>query len=163
MYRGTHVSGTAREYEEIEYIEDKKLQRVATPILILAAGAVQTPKLLLASRGQHYPNGLANSSQQVGKNFMGTFFWSSTGIAPDLANSHMGLPSDAICWDFNDPSSIPDVVGGCRFNSNVQEIGLVGPLAYTSRVVAGFGASLKEGVRRDFGRCLSVGALGDFT
>ena len=57
------------------------------------------------------------------------------------------------------------MVGKKLFNygSNVQEIGLVGPLAYTSRVVAGFGASLKEGVRRDFGRCLSVGALGDFT
>lgn len=148
--------------EAIEYVEGKTLRRVTTPILILAAGAVQTPKLLLASRSRHYPEGLANSSRQVGRNFMETLFWSSAGIAPDLANSHVGLPSDAICWDFNDPAAIPGVVGGCRFNSNVQEIGLVGPLAYASRVVGGFGAALKAGVRENFGRCLSVGAVGEF-
>jgi choline dehydrogenase-like flavoprotein len=147
--------------ESIDYVEGKTLHRVNTPILVLAAGAVQTPKLLLASRSRHYPEGLANSSHQVGRNFMETLYWSSTGLVPDLANSHIGLPSDAICWDFNDPGAIPGVVGGCRFNSTVQEIGLVGPLAYASRVVGGFGVALKAGVRDTFGRCLSVGAIGE--
>ena len=148
--------------DAIEYVEGKTLQKISTPILVLAAGAVQTPKLLLASHSRFYPEGLANSSRQVGRNFMETLFWSSSGMAPDLANSHVGLPSDAICWDFNDPAAIAGVVGGCRFHSNVQEIGLVGPVAYASRLVGGFGAALKAGVRDCFGRCLSVGAVGEF-
>lgn len=148
--------------QAIEYTSGKTRQRVLTPNLILAAGAVQTPRLLLAQRSRKFPEGLANGSGQVGRNFMETLFWSSSGIVPDLANSHVGLPSDAICWDFNGPTAIPGVVGGCRFHSNVQEIGMVGPIAYASRAVGGFGAALKKGVRATFGRCLSVGAIGEF-
>jgi choline dehydrogenase-like flavoprotein len=146
----------------VEYVSGKARHRVETPVLILAAGAIQTPRLLLANRSRQYPHGLANSSRQVGRNFMESVFWSSTGIVPDLGNSHVGLPSDAICWDFNGPQAIPDVIGGCRFHSAVQEIGLVGPVAYASRIVKGFGRALKEGVRNQFGHCLSVGAFGEF-
>lgn len=148
--------------EALEYIEKKNLQRIETPILVLAAGAVQTPRLLLANRNRRHSGGLANSSGQVGRNFMETLSWSSSGIVPDLANSHMGLPADAICWDYNAPAAIPGIIGGCRFNSNTQEVGLTGPIAYASRVVGGFGRQLKEGLRNSFGRCLSVGAVGEF-
>lgn len=150
------------EIHAIEYVSGRRQQRVSTPLLILAAGAVQTPRLLLAQRSRQFPHGLANGSGQVGRNFMETLFWSSSGIVPALENTHVGLPSDAICWDFNGPAGSPGVVGGCRFHSNVQEIGMVGPIAYASRVVGGFGAALKEGVRATFGRCLSVGAVGEF-
>ncbi len=40
------------------------------PIVVLAAGAIQTAALLLASANEALPNGLANSSDQVGRNFM---------------------------------------------------------------------------------------------
>ncbi len=52
--------------------------------------------------------------------------------------------------------------GGCRLNSATQEIGFNGPIAYASRVVNGFGKTLKDSVRSSFGRCLSVGAVGEF-
>ena len=146
----------------IDYVAQKTTHRVDSPLLILAAGAIQTPRILLANRSRLFPDGLANSSGQVGRNFMDTLFWSSTGLLPDLSNSHMGLPADSICWDFNGPQGIPGVVGGCRFNSGVQEAGLVGPIAYASRVVKGFGKELKEGVRSQFGRCITVSAIGEF-
>lgn len=146
----------------VDYMQDKLVRRVETPVLVLAAGAVQTPRILLSNRHPDFPQGLANTSGQVGRNFMETLSWSSTGIVPGLANSHVGLPSDNICWDFNGPQGIPNVIGGCRFNSGVQEIGLVGPIAYASRVVSGFGAALKDGVRSQFGQALTVGAIGEF-
>ncbi|MCB1332853.1 MAG: GMC family oxidoreductase [Roseivivax sp.] len=40
------------------------------PVVVLAAGAVQTAALLLASASADHPRGLANSSDQVGRNFM---------------------------------------------------------------------------------------------
>lgn len=146
----------------IDYLDGKALHRLEVPLLVLAAGAVQTPRLLLANAGRHFPKGLANSSRQVGRNFMETLFWHSAGVLPGLANSHAGLPSDAICWDHNAPDAVPGLVGGCRFNSNVQEIGFTGPIAYATRVVPGFGKSLKQGVRQRFGSVLSVGAMGEF-
>lgn len=38
--------------------------------IILAAGAIHTPQLLLKSKNEYWPNGLANSSGQVGRNLM---------------------------------------------------------------------------------------------
>jgi choline dehydrogenase-like flavoprotein len=39
-------------------------------VVILAAGALHSPQLLLRSANQFWPNGLANSSDQVGRNLM---------------------------------------------------------------------------------------------
>ncbi len=140
--------------ESVDYTDGGALIRQETPILILAAGAVQTPRLLLA-------NGLANGSGQIGRNFMETLHWSSTGLLPGLQNSHMGLPSDAISWQHNAPDAISGVTGGCRFNSNVHEIGLVGPIAYGTRLIGGFGAAFKAEMRDRFGTAISVGAIGE--
>jgi choline dehydrogenase-like flavoprotein len=43
---------------------------IEAPIVVLAAGAIQTAALLLSSANADHPNGLANSSDQVGRNFM---------------------------------------------------------------------------------------------
>lgn len=39
-------------------------------VVVLAAGAFASPVLLLTSRSQYWPNGLANKSDQVGRNLM---------------------------------------------------------------------------------------------
>ncbi|MBO9467764.1 GMC family oxidoreductase [Tropicibacter sp. R15_0] len=44
--------------------------RLSAPIVVLAAGAVQSAALLLASANEANSNGLANQSDQVGRNFM---------------------------------------------------------------------------------------------
>ena len=43
---------------------------LSAPTVVLAAGAIQSVALLLASANEGYPTGLANSSDQVGRNFM---------------------------------------------------------------------------------------------
>lgn len=45
-------------------------QTLRAPIIALAAGAVQSAALLLASANDNHPTGLANRSDQVGRNFM---------------------------------------------------------------------------------------------
>ena len=125
-----------------------------TPMLILAAGAVQTPRLLLASD-------VANGSGQVGRNFMETLAWSSAGLLPGLSSSHKGLPADAICWTYNAPGSVPDVVGGCRLTASTQETGLLGPMAYASRIVDGHGPAFKARMRDVFGSAIAVSGTGE--
>ncbi|MEL6807267.1 MAG: GMC family oxidoreductase [Pseudomonadota bacterium] len=125
-----------------------------TPILVLAAGAVQTPRLLLASD-------VANSSGQVGRNFMETLGWTSSGLRAGLRNSHKGLPADAVSWTYNSPGSVPGVAGGCRFTASTQEAGLMGPVAYASRLVDGYGAAFKAQMHRDFGSAISVSGTGE--
>jgi choline dehydrogenase-like flavoprotein len=43
---------------------------ISAKTVVLASGAVQSAALLLASANEDYPNGIANRSDQVGRNFM---------------------------------------------------------------------------------------------
>lgn len=128
---------------------------IRTPNLVLACGAIETPRLLLAS------DGLCNESGLVGRNFMETISWSASGLHPEKLGSFRGLPADSICWDYNAPDSIEGVVGGCRFSTGVHEAGLNGPIAYASRVVGSWGKSHKEAMRDAFGSVLTVAAIGE--
>lgn len=47
-----------------------KLHHLSAPMVVLAAGAVQSAALLLNSASNEYPKGIANRSDQVGRNFM---------------------------------------------------------------------------------------------
>lgn len=47
-----------------------RMQRQNCRLLCLAANAIETPRLLLNSESSMFPNGMANSSGQVGRNYM---------------------------------------------------------------------------------------------
>lgn len=135
---------------------------IQTRVLVLAGGAVQTPRLLLANANSHAPNGLANESGQVGRNFMETLAWTSSALHPEPLGSHRGVPADGICWDYNAPDAIPGTPGGVRFNVGMAEMDLTGPINYARRVAGGWGHSHRAAMRHSFGRVLSVGAVGEF-
>jgi choline dehydrogenase-like flavoprotein len=49
---------------------DGEREVYAADIVVLSAGASNSAKILLASANEHHPNGLANGSDQVGRNYM---------------------------------------------------------------------------------------------
>lgn len=49
---------------------DKRSHRVTGRIFVIACNGIETPKLLLLSKDERNPNGVANSSDQVGRNMM---------------------------------------------------------------------------------------------
>jgi choline dehydrogenase-like flavoprotein len=63
-----HTHGGAAEIEARR--SDGTPVRVRAKIAVLAANAIETPRLLLMSAGESAPAGIANSSGQVGRNFM---------------------------------------------------------------------------------------------
>ncbi|MCP3867851.1 MAG: GMC family oxidoreductase [Gammaproteobacteria bacterium] len=136
--------------------------RLSASVIILACGAVNTPRLLLHSEGANAQAGIGNESGQVGRNFMETLGWTSLGLHPDRLDGHRGLPADAICWDYNAPDAITGVVGGCRFTPSLIESDIAGPLNYARRVVGGWGREHLRGMGEQFGHGLGVGAIGEF-
>lgn len=56
----------------LTYVDKKSGQSInlAASVIILAASACETARLLLNSKSRHHPTGLANSSGQVGRNLM---------------------------------------------------------------------------------------------
>lgn len=135
--------------------------RIATRVLVLAGGAVETPRLLLLSADQRSPDGVSNESGQVGRNFLETLFWNSAGLHDEPLDSYRGLPSDIICWDHNAPDGIAGAVGGCRFSMGTAEADLLGPIAYAKRVVPGWGHAHKRAMRERFGRAVAVAGVAE--
>ncbi len=64
----TNEPGTA--VTEAVVTRDGAVERYSAPIVVLACGAANTAKLLLLSANERHPNGLANGSDQVGRNYM---------------------------------------------------------------------------------------------
>jgi choline dehydrogenase-like flavoprotein len=52
-------------------------------IYVLAAHAIETPKLLLNSRNDHFPHGVANGSGQVGRNLMDHVIYLAWALMPE--------------------------------------------------------------------------------
>lgn len=144
----------------VDVVYQGQSHRIETPQVVLAAGAVNTPRLLLASASSEQPNGVANGSGQVGRNFMETLWWNSAGVLPGLRNSHKGLPADATDWSMARPVSVSGALGGYKLTHTTLDTGLNGPIGYAARLLPGFGAEWKARMRDGFGSALSVGAVG---
>ena len=67
-------------------------ERWSGDIVVLAAGAVNTAALLLASANAAHPNGLANGSDQVGRNYM--FHTLTAMVSLTAAHVRRDLPQD---------------------------------------------------------------------
>jgi choline dehydrogenase-like flavoprotein len=64
----TNPDGTA--VTEVLVERDGEKERYAADVVVVACGAANTAKLLLVSANDKHPNGLANGSDQVGRNYM---------------------------------------------------------------------------------------------
>jgi choline dehydrogenase-like flavoprotein len=61
---------SGRAVTDVVVRRDGNEERYRAAIVVLSAGASQSAKVLLASAGDRHPNGLANGSDQVGRNYM---------------------------------------------------------------------------------------------
>ena len=68
--RVTRLIATGRQVTGVQVDRDGVHQTLTAPVVCLCAGAVLSAALLLASATDGHPTGLANRSDQVGRNFM---------------------------------------------------------------------------------------------
>ena len=75
-------------------------------VVCVAGNSVETPRLLLNSGSSKYPNGMANSSGQVGRNFMRHVSAALYGIMPGRVNFERGTQQAGIIHDeaINNPA-----------------------------------------------------------
>ena len=68
--RRLETDATGRTVTTVVAEVDGVEQRFSASVVVLSAGAANSAKLLLASADDKHPNGLANGSDQVGRNYM---------------------------------------------------------------------------------------------
>lgn len=112
-------TGEGGKIEKVLYVRNGQTLSVAPKIVILSAGAVQSSVLLLRSANDRYRNGLANSSDQVGRNFMNHNSSAVIGVSPTFRNTSIYQKTFA----FND-FYLSDGEGGFPLG-NVQLLGRV--------------------------------------
>ena len=110
----------------VVYIKNGSGQRQKCRFVFLCAGAIESPRLLLI-------NGLANSSGEVGKNFMAHTGMQVWGQFEQEVRPYKGIPGALISEDYHRPGEV-DFAGGYL----LQSIGVM-PVTYASQVARGRG------------------------
>jgi choline dehydrogenase-like flavoprotein len=64
------AQGSGRAVTGVVVARDGNRERYEADVVVLSAGAANSAKVLLASANERHPNGLANGSDQVGRNYM---------------------------------------------------------------------------------------------
>ena len=135
---GSYVTGLRRSGSRltgVEYLRGGKEHFLAAGAVVLSAGAIETPRLLL--RG-----GLANRSGQVGRNFMAHTAVQVWGQFEEAVRPNRGIPGSLISEEMH---RVEGLVGGYL----LQSIGVM-PVTYATQFVRGtgtWGRALHEHMR----------------
>lgn len=78
------------------YNRDGTVRRVRASVVIVAANGIGTPRLLQLSASKRHPNGLANSSDQVGRNLMLHPVAIVTGLFDENLEGYKGITANCI-------------------------------------------------------------------
>ena len=81
-----------RRVSGVDYLDaEGRERRIDARLVVLAAHALETPRLLLLSASPAFPDGLANSSRLVGRRFMSHPTWQVFGTFEEPVNAFKGM------------------------------------------------------------------------
>ncbi len=125
----------------VEYLDaNGREQRVLARTVVIAAHAVETPRLLLMSANGRYPDGLANSSGEVGRRFMSHPTWQVFGTFDDPINAYKGMQmGHVMVQDYY----APDPRRGCARGFVLLSY-MMTPITYANLSGSFFGADFKQ-------------------
>ena len=127
----------------VHYCRDRNWRFQRAKNVVVAGYAIETPRLLLNSADQRYPEGLANSSGLVGKNLMVQANQAVYGTMEREVRWYKGPPSLSLTEHWNYTDAGKDFFGGYCFMSQ-------GPLPVAwSAVVSGSRKLWGEPLRRE--------------
>lgn len=142
-----------KQISAVVYVQNNETKKQLCKNVFLCAGGIESARILLI-------NDLANSSGQVGRNFMahpGVQVW---GVFDEETNPHKGIPGGLISEDTHRPQK--------RFGANfaggylLQSIGAM-PVTYASQLARGeriWGEQL-NGWMQDYNHTAGINILGD--
>ncbi len=154
----------------VEYIDRRNGSShfVAARVVVLAASACESAKILFNSHNAQSPQGLANSSGQIGRSLMDSTGTDIFGHIPALEgrprynedgkdNAHLYIPfwlyKEQAAGKLDFPRAYHYEIGG-RFEMPGARFGLAG-------AQDGYGLSLKEDARRYYGAQISLTVRGE--
>jgi len=131
-------------------------RRAGAKRVVLAAGAIETARLLLLSAVDHHPRGLGNHAGHVGRHLQGHTYPAVFGLMPDVLDAKLGPGPSTATLDFAHDN--PGVVGGAMIANDFLRT----PVGFWAGSLPPgtprWGASNKDAMRTLFGRVLELRA-----
>jgi choline dehydrogenase-like flavoprotein len=107
------VDGRGRATGALYFDADGNLRRQRANVVVMACNAIGTPRLLLLSRSERFPDGLANSSGLVGKNLMLHPVAMVTGLFDEPLDGYKGpFAISLVCQEFYETDGARGFVRG---------------------------------------------------
>jgi choline dehydrogenase-like flavoprotein len=131
-------------------------------VVVVAANGIGTPRLLLLSESAQHPHGLANSSDQVGRNLMHHGLALVEIWSPERTDSHQGIVSAVyICEEFAETDPARGFVNGITLHITRQNGAGYQANGAHSGNVAPWGSAHHAWFREHFGFGFNVLVVGD--
>ncbi|MFB2834946.1 GMC oxidoreductase [Floridanema evergladense] len=121
-----HTSPSGKEVTSVEVEINGETQFFSSDIVVVSCGAINSAALLLRSANDRHPHGLANSSDQVGRNFMKHQNGAIIGVStkPNLTSFQKTLAVNDFYWgdeDFDYPMGHVQLLGKVNADMIAQE------------------------------------------
>jgi len=171
----TYRDGKAR---GVSYVnkKDRREYKVRAKVVVLAASACESARLLLNSKSADFPDGLANSSGMVGKYLMDTTGTSVAGLIPKLmdmpAHNEDGVGGMHLYIPWWEDNSKLDFARGYHVElwggRGMPSYGFMGGIHNYNDMFrdgpkrsGGYGKSLKEDYRKYYGSVIGLSGRGE--
>jgi choline dehydrogenase-like flavoprotein len=157
MARKISVGPDGKARSVVYFDPDGIEKEIFARVIVVAGNAVETPRLLLLSKSREFPDGLANSSGLVGKNFAEHLSVFAYGIFAERLDPWRGVPTGGMMQDFyaTKPGN-----GFARGWTTAVENEPQWPMA-TAHGIPGWGAEHKARVKEVFGHRVGLASDGE--
>jgi choline dehydrogenase-like flavoprotein len=157
MAREICLGGDGRARSVIYFDASGNEHEITARAIVLAANAVETPRLLLLSRSRRFPDGLCNSSGVVGKYFMEHLAVVASGVVPEPVDPWQGIPAGGIVQDFYATNPRHSFARGWTIEVNHDAHW---PLS-VARLVPGWGSAHKRRMQELFSHLVHLATVGE--
>ncbi len=154
--------------------ETRKEKRLQGKVVVLAASACSTARILLNSKSSSHPNGLGNRSGLVGKYLHDSTGASGMGIVPALLDRKVDYNEDGVggmhiyspWWLDNKKLDFPrgyhiEIWGGLSMPAYGFGMNLELMAKYLGHEPGGYGDQLRKDVKRLYGAAIGFGGRGE--
>jgi choline dehydrogenase-like flavoprotein len=155
--RKVELDAKGRATGVIYFDAEKREQFQKARAVVICANGAETPRLLLLSKSNRFPNGLANSSGVVGKHLMFNGGATVTGLYEHPLNEHKSVNVTRLAMDWYDSDPKRGFYGGggidARFDFNYPILFALGNFPPKQAV---WGAGFKQYLEHNYTRQMTL-------
>jgi len=154
--RKVELDARGRAIGVIYFDAGKKEQLQRARAVVLCANGAETPRLLLNSKSNRFPQGLANSSGRVGKTLMFNVGAAAYGLFEHPLNEYRSIQVTRLLHDFYDSDPKRGFYGGGGIDARFQTYPIKWALDGLAKDAPTWGSEYKRMVGEYFNRSMLV-------